>query len=178
MVARARQRLAVCVALVLAALAIAGPTGGQTLSMRGAWTSAAVKATGATLVVRGSLGQPAVDRLEGPSLVTRSGFWPVANGTTVGRYILRFVDGQQEVFPIVYGVDVRDWCRFPGEDGRGERLTIAWQGVSPATRLNGGILQLTRSTLENPRPEAEVESLDYISAMTDSAPFLIAVTVE
>jgi len=104
--------------------------------------------------------------------------WPVPTGTIVGRYVLRFVDGREQEFPIVYGVDVRDWCRMQTEDGRGERLNVVWQGMNPASILNGGILQLTRSTYENPRPEAEVASLDFVSAMSDSAPFLIALTVE
>jgi serine/threonine protein kinase/tetratricopeptide (TPR) repeat protein len=104
--------------------------------------------------------------------------WPVPIGTTVGRYVLRFVDGREQELPIVYGVDVRDWARFQSEDGRGERLNVVWQGMNPASILNGGILQLTRSTFENPRPEVEVESLAFVSAMSDSAPFLIALTVE
>lgn len=45
--------------------------------------------------------------------------------------------------------------------------------------MNGGILELTRSAFENPRPDVEVASLDFLAAMTDSASFLlIAVTVE
>jgi hypothetical protein len=33
-------------------------------------------------------------------------------------------------------------------------------------------------TWNNPRPEVEISSIDFISYMTESAPFLIAVTVE
>lgn len=104
--------------------------------------------------------------------------WLVPQGTTVGSYVLRYADGQEQMFPIVYGVDVRDWQRHPTEDVRAERVVVAWQGSNPAVRLNRGETLLTLSTFENPRPEAEVASLDFISAMTDSAPFLIALTVE
>jgi hypothetical protein len=84
MIADNRRRLIILVTVVLAALTTAGPTIGQTLSLRGAWTGAAIKATGSSFVVRGSLSQPVVDRLEGTTLVAWSGFWPVASGTLTG----------------------------------------------------------------------------------------------
>ena len=33
-------------------------------------------------------------------------------------------------------------------------------------------------TWENPRPDQVIQSLDYVSTMTDSAPFLLGVTLE
>jgi len=104
--------------------------------------------------------------------------WQVPQGTPVGSYVLRFLDGQQQVFPVVYGVDVRDWHSFPRENAKAERVIVAWEGSNPAASLNKGVVQLTRSTFENPRPQVEVASLDFVSAMTDSAPFLVALTVE
>jgi tetratricopeptide (TPR) repeat protein len=103
--------------------------------------------------------------------------WLVPRGTVVGRYVLRFVDGQEHAYPIVYGIDVRDWHRFPGQEQE-EGLVVAWEGYNQASKLNGGVVQLTRSTIENPRPGVAVANLDFVSALTDSAPFLIAVTVE
>jgi hypothetical protein len=39
-------------------------------------------------------------------------------------------------------------------------------------------LRLFQTSRDNPRPDLEVVSFDFVSAMTTSAPFLIAVTVE
>jgi hypothetical protein len=41
----------------------------------------------------------------------------------------------------------------------------------------GAALRLYVSSWDNPRPEAQLATLDYVSAMTDSAPILIAITV-
>jgi tetratricopeptide (TPR) repeat protein len=104
--------------------------------------------------------------------------WLVPHGTPVGSYRLRFADGREQVFPVIYGVDVRDWHRFPSHDSQAEKVVVAWEGANPASSLNRGIVQLTRSTFENPRPDVEVTSLDFVSAMTDCAPFLIALTLD
>jgi hypothetical protein len=39
-------------------------------------------------------------------------------------------------------------------------------------------LRLYQTSWENPKPDLEVVSFDFVSAMANSAPFLIAVTVE
>ena len=55
-------------------------------------------------------------------------------------------------------------CRFPD---------------NPRTRANGRAhLQLYRRTWTNPTPEVEITSIDFISAMTACAPFLIALAVD
>ena len=104
--------------------------------------------------------------------------WLVPPGTRVASYVLHFADGQERVFPILYGVEVRDWTHLSPEDGQVERAVVAWTGTNQLNTWNRGFQQLFRLSLQNPRPEVEVESLDFVSAMTDSAPFLIALTVE
>jgi hypothetical protein len=39
-------------------------------------------------------------------------------------------------------------------------------------------LRLYRASWDNPRPDEQVTSIDYVSRMTAFAPFLIAITVE
>lgn len=41
-----------------------------------------------------------------------------------------------------------------------------------------GPIRLYKMTRENPFPDVEVKSLDFVSAKTVCAPFLVAVTVE
>jgi eukaryotic-like serine/threonine-protein kinase len=84
------------------------------------------------------------------------------------------------VVEVRYGEDVFDWWFKPGEEetdqpGPGR---VVWRGSNPRASAEGQALRLYLRTWDNPRPDAWVESLTYESALTDSAPFLIAVTVE
>jgi hypothetical protein len=55
---------------------------------------------------------------------------------------------------------------------------VAWRGENTATRRRGFSLQLYRTTWENPVPGAEIASLDFISRLSSSAPFLVAITAD
>jgi hypothetical protein len=86
----------------------------------------------------------------------------------------------QEASPILYGQDVRDWWWRPESpvESTSDRSRVAWTGSNPIAQEKGYKLRLYLTTIENPRPEEMVRSLDYVSAMKASAPFLIALTVE
>jgi hypothetical protein len=97
---------------------------------------------------------------------------PNAAGTEIGRYDVRYIDGQTEQIPIRYSHDVVVL------DDRGTGVTaheakVAWQGTNETTRI-----RLYHQRWQNPRPSAEIASLDFISSMAGTAPFLIAVTLE
>ncbi len=101
--------------------------------------------------------------------------WSEPDGTKIGAYILHYPDGRQSELPIRYGEDVRDWCQ--GSDPKdATRAVIAWSGPNPTDA--GGRLRLFKRTWANPRPEVEVESIDFTSTMTQCAPFLVALTLE
>jgi len=55
---------------------------------------------------------------------------------------------------------------------------VVWRGSNPRATEEGQSIRLYLRTWENPRPDVVVESLDYASALAESAPFLIAVTVQ
>ena len=95
------------------------------------------------------------------------------SGTTIGRYVVHYTDGQQQEVPIVYGQDLREWHGFTDETDAVERGQVAWKGTDETSKL-----RLYKSSWENPRPEVEVATVDFVSAMTDSSPFLIAITAE
>ena len=101
-------------------------------------------------------------------------------GTPIGAYRLHYADGQQAELPIVYGEDVRDWWCFRPEDTNATtHATLAWTGENPSIkRRTGGFLRLYLRTYENPRPDVEIKTIDFVSTMTKCAPFLIALTVE
>jgi hypothetical protein len=101
-------------------------------------------------------------------------------GTEVARFVWRYDNGAQEESPILYGRDVRDWWWRPenAAESTSDRSRVVWTGSNPVAREKGYSLRLYLTTIENPRPQDVVRSLDYVSAMSESAPFLIAITAE
>jgi hypothetical protein len=95
----------------------------------------------------------------------------VSTGTQIGTYILHFSDGKQEEFPIIYGREVCDWAPATNAPSDGEGGRVAWKGTNTNNRVY-------MSAWENPRPEIEVTTLDFVSAMSRCGPFLIALTAE
>ena len=57
------------------------------------------------------------------------------------------------------------------------QVSVAWIGNNVRSRARNYRLQLFRRTWENPTPEVEITSIDFVSAITGAAPFLIAITV-
>lgn len=100
--------------------------------------------------------------------------WKSPDGTTIGTYRLHYADGQEQVIPIVYGADVRDWNMDSDSTVKLTRSTVAWSGFNSAQV----VVRVFKSTWVNPLPETEIVSLDYVSAMAAAAPFLLAVTAE
>lgn len=97
-----------------------------------------------------------------------------SDGTTIGTYSIRYADSQRVEVPIVYGHDLREWCfdYDPVREIRG--AVVAWTGRNAGQHP----VRLYKVTWENPWPEIQLVSLDFISALTDAAPFLIALTAD
>jgi hypothetical protein len=51
---------------------------------------------------------------------------------------------------------------------------VAWTGKAE----DGEEIHLYRSTWENPQPGKVVASIDIVSAMTNTSPLIVAITVE
>jgi hypothetical protein len=109
------------------------------------------------------------------------------DGTAIATLVWNFADGERRESEIIYGRHVRSW--WVGHDG--SRATpearIAWEGTNPAATdfryqfpdvEPGKEVRLFVATWENPRPDVEVTSLDLVSRETQSAPFVVAITVE
>jgi hypothetical protein len=101
--------------------------------------------------------------------------WPSEPGTVVGHYVVEFANSERREAPIIYGQDVRDWWSQPGEAAGSARE--AWSGPNLANP-NGPPKKLYLTTWENPLPDVEIKALEFRSAMSNSAPFLVAVTIE
>ena len=111
--------------------------------------------------------------------VLHGAFYRAEEGQVIGTYLCRYADGQSRALDIRYGWDVR--CFRPAKaDLRKDtqRSQIAWIGANPTAAQFEGQIGLYLSSYDNPRPEVEIASIDFVSHMTTSAPFLVALTIE
>ncbi|HEY3913341.1 MAG TPA: hypothetical protein VGN61_02545 [Verrucomicrobiae bacterium] len=96
------------------------------------------------------------------------------DGQLVGSYVVHYANNQMESeIPIIYGRDVRDWHKYKEEEPSPD-LQLAWTG----TNGTSSSIRLYTSAWTNIVPNVEIDSIDFVSAMGDSAPFLIAITTE
>jgi len=132
-------------------------------------------------------------RFKAPSVPDEQGFMPVLpayeiTNLPVARLVLHYAGGQQAVIEIsatqhlldVWGpicaseVPLRERCVSSPE------TELGWASSRvPAEKsemLNS--VRVYKSRFENPRPEAEILSVDYVSTRTEAAPFLIGLTIE
>jgi hypothetical protein len=100
-----------------------------------------------------------------------------AAGNIIGSYVVHYANGAIVTIPIVYGYTLRDWWVKWGEPAAPKGLVVAWSG-SNAEAASTTSIRLFRWTWENPLPEIEIRSLDFVSALTGCAPFLVAITAE
>jgi hypothetical protein len=100
--------------------------------------------------------------------------WHSPDGTRLGSYVLHYAAAPDQVIPIAYGEEVRDWN---GSNDTSTEVThgqMVWSAIN-----NAGLhVRLFKTSWVNPMPEQEITSIDYISSMANSAPFLIAITAE
>ena len=108
------------------------------------------------------------------------------DGALVGSYVIHYLDGSTEELKIIYGQDTRNWWSGGGvlppdhdEELGSDDAAIAWQGSNNQSQKLNPALQrrLFRKTYENSHPEKTIVHIDFISALNQSAPFLIALTV-
>ena len=95
-------------------------------------------------------------------------------GAKIGEYVMHYADGTTATAPIIYGVNIIDWW----ESDIVSDARVAWVGSHAAAREFGKQTHLIKYTWENPMPDKEIVSFDFITALEPSAPFLVAVTLE
>lgn len=108
-----------------------------------------------------------------------AGFGTIADdGKQIGSYIIHFATNRMRLeIPIIYGEDVRNWHTLPGEPPAKE-LKVVWTGENAVSRKAGQKVRLFLTTWTSLLPDDPIESIDFVSAMGNPAPFLIAITVE
>jgi hypothetical protein len=103
--------------------------------------------------------------------------WHGQEDEKVGEYQIHFANGHTEIIPIVYQVNVVDWWLLPG-DKLPVAAEVAWKGDNERTRKLGYSIQFYKYTWTNPFPTIEIKEFDFVSDGKESAPFLMAVTLE
>ena len=98
--------------------------------------------------------------------------WSSPDDTQIGSYVVHYANGSEQVIPIVYGQDVRDWNADNDTPTKVKRGIVVWNNTNKA----GLHVRLFRTTWVNPMPETEITTLDYLSNMAEAAPFLLAIT--
>jgi WD40 repeat protein len=99
-------------------------------------------------------------------------------GTRVGNYVVRYASNESRVFPIVYGKDVRNWWTIKREPLTTQNSSLAWVGSNAEVQSESKALRMFKSTWENPFPDEEIASIDFVSSLSDAAPFLVAITAD
>jgi len=103
--------------------------------------------------------------------------WSAREGQRIGMYVLNYENGQSVNIPILYQRQVTDWVAKQG-DPIPTDADIAWTGENAASKKLGYNIRLYRYTVNNPYPDLEIQTIDFVSEMTKSAPFLVAITIE
>ena len=101
------------------------------------------------------------------------------DGTRIGAYVFHMASGRKIEWPIVWGHTVHSffWKPWRPRTLRTNCLA-AWSGSNPLSQRKGAALWLYKTTWENPFPEERIDSIDFVSDLTPSPPFLVAITVE
>jgi hypothetical protein len=102
----------------------------------------------------------------------------VADDTVVAKHVVHYADKSAETIEVTYGKDVRDWWRHNGdkEPTRGKVAWVAWEGTNEAAKAAGSSIWLFHLTWKNPHPGKKVDSIDFVSTLTEAAPFVVAMT--
>jgi hypothetical protein len=90
--------------------------------------------------------------------------------------LFNFENGGTERAEIIYGKDVETRWFDPETEPERKKSKPAW--TSPANPQASKSLRLYVKTWKNPQPEVKVESIEFVSEMNLSAPFLVAITAE
>jgi len=111
----------------------------------------------------------------------------LVSGQRLAGLVLHYTDGSSAEIPIVGGEDVlgwwgpiydtdSSWDRNPTAAG----TELAWAGSNPSIQKHAPdlSLRLYRSAFDNPHPDLEIASIDYVSGLKHASPFLLGLTLE
>ena len=104
--------------------------------------------------------------------------WGASASEEIGRWVFHTAEGATFGRPLRLGTDVLDWWAPPDSTPPPQGMPVAWTGTNPASIKVNRRIRLFRVTWDNPSPDVEIRTLDFVSLMRVAAPFLVAITVE
>ncbi|MBI5802857.1 MAG: protein kinase, partial [Verrucomicrobia bacterium] len=103
----------------------------------------------------------------------------VSARTEVGSYVVRYADGSTETIRLISGINTGPWAIPATVTNAPPRAKEIWQvQVARGNNRVPNRLRVLLTTWVNPHPTRAIASIDFVSAGTEAAPFLIAVTSE
>ena len=100
------------------------------------------------------------------------------NGTQAGTYRLHYRDDGSESLAIIYGQDVLDSQEPTGDLPNARVVTFPSDDPTNLANPTDSKTHYFVRTYENPHPERDVARITFESAMSSTAPLLLAMTVE
>jgi hexosaminidase len=94
--------------------------------------------------------------------------WQVEQNKEVAQYIVHFVDGTQEIIPLLYGIHIRAW----DDEGMAVRTRIAWEGRTQV----GKRIRLRTLTWQNPHPNKRIDAIEFRAVDPVAAPVLLGLS--
>jgi hypothetical protein len=100
-------------------------------------------------------------------------------GKVIAKYVIRYADKSTAEIEVAYGRDVVDWWAYPDQMAP-SKGKVAWEGENEAAKGFNAKIKLYLLTWENPKPDKEVSSIDFVATDTTqgAAPFCVAITAD
>jgi hypothetical protein len=95
----------------------------------------------------------------------------------IGEYVMHYENGETRTADLVYGENEVDWWGR-STDPHLTKADEVWRGSNTATRNVGIHTRLMKFSWNNPLPDVTLTAIDFVSAVANSSPMLVAVTVE
>lgn len=104
-------------------------------------------------------------------------------GKQIGSYFVHYAGNPARLeVPIVYGQDLENLRPGPEEKGLEKVLKPAWNatlnGATGSSGSSGRRPRLFISSWTNLAPDAEIETIDFVSSLAGAAPLLVAISAE
>jgi len=98
---------------------------------------------------------------------------------TLGHYLVHYSDGGTETIVLNNEENIADWWEWPPEPRKLSAGTVvAWRGANAASKHVANNIVLYKLSWQNPRPQVAMTTIDFKSALSGAAPFLVALTAE
>jgi hypothetical protein len=97
----------------------------------------------------------------------------------VSRYVIHYADQRSQTVTNLYGRDLRSWWTSPHEPLNASKASLVWMGTNRQAEYGDAeSVRMFKSTWDNPWPEVEVTSIDFLSCGKGVGPFLVALTAD